>query len=228
MMIFYIFGLFIYIFPTLWVKYTLGKHNGDLPNMPYTALKFGNNLLKELDLKDVKIEDTNIGDHYDPISKKVRVEPHRLDKKSLTSITVMCHEIGHAIQHKENYPPLMRRHKIITKTRWIANLSGTLLYGGIPLILATGALPFIRVCLLIAFASVLINMITHLMTLDVELDASFNRSMPILQKKIPHEYHSACKSILRVCAFTYVVGSLTSILNVRYIWIWLRLLLFRR
>ena len=140
----------------------------------------------------------------------------------------MCHEIGHAIQHKENYPPLMRRHKIITKTQWISNLSGSILYGGIPLIVATGAFPFIRVCLLIAFASVLINMITHLMTLDVELDASFKRSMPILQKEIPQEYHFACKSILRACAFTYVAGSLTRILNVRYIWIWLRLFLFRR
>ena len=71
-------------------------------------------------------------------------------------------------------------------------------------------------------------MITHLITLDVELDASFNRAMPILEKKIPQEHHAACKSILKVCAFTYVVGSMTSILNVRNIWIWLRLFLFRR
>ena len=71
-------------------------------------------------------------------------------------------------------------------------------------------------------------MIVHLVTLDVELDASFNRAMPILQKKIPQEYHSACRSILRVCAFTYVIGSLTSILNVRYIWFALRMFLFRR
>ena len=227
-MILYLLGAFIYFFPILWVKYTLGKHDDILPNMPFTAKEFGETLLKENGLGEVKIGDTNIGDHYDPNSKKVGVEPHRLDKKSLTSITVMCHEIGHAIQHKENFPPLIRRHKLITKTQWISKLAGVILYGGIPLIVATGALPFIRVCLLIAFASVLINVITHLITLDVELDSSFSRPMPILQNKIPQEHHSACKSILRVCAFTYVVGSLTSILNVRNIWIWLRLFLFRR
>tara|TARA_B110000902_G_scaffold79226_1_gene94291 strand:+ start:85 stop:300 length:216 start_codon:yes stop_codon:yes gene_type:complete len=71
-------------------------------------------------------------------------------------------------------------------------------------------------------------MISHLITLNVELDASFKRAMPILEKKLPIEYHSSCKSILRVCAFTYVIGSLTSILNVRNIWFLLRAIMFRR
>ena len=107
-------------------------------------------------------------------------------------------------------------------------ISSLLLYAGIPAILATGALPFIRVCVLIIFASILITMISHLITLDVELDASFKRAMPILEKKIPVEYHSSCKSILRVCAFTYVIASLTSILRVRIIWMLVRIFLFRR
>ena len=227
-MIFYLFGIFIYVVPGLWVNYTLNKHDDILPNMPFTAKEFGLNLLKEQDLENVKIEDTKIGDHYDPNSKTVRVKPDRLDKKSITSITVMCHEIGHAIQDKENYPPLIRRQKIISKTAWLNKISSLLLYAGIPAILATGALPFIRVCVLIIFASILITMISHLITLDVELDASFKRAMPILEKKIPVEYHSSCKSILRVCAFTYVIGSLTSILNLRNVWFLLRAVIFRR
>jgi hypothetical protein len=71
-------------------------------------------------------------------------------------------------------------------------------------------------------------MIAHLITLDVELDASFKRAMPILEKKIPEEYHSSCKSILRVCAYTYVCASLTSILDVRKLWFLLRAVMFRR
>ena len=149
-------------------------------------------------------------------------------KKSITSITVMCHEIGHAIQDKENYPPLIRRQKIITKTAWLNKISSLLLYAGIPAILATGALPFIRVCVLIIFASILITMISHLITLDVELDASFKRAMPILEKKIPVEYHSSCKSILRVCAFTYIVAAMTSFLNLRNLLLWIRFIFLRR
>jgi hypothetical protein len=227
-MIFYILGFFMYAVPGLWVNYTLNKHDDVLANMPFTAKEFGLNLLKEQNLDGVNIEDTKIGDHYDTSSKTVRVKPERLDKKSITSITVMCHEIGHAIQHKENYPPLIRRQKIISKTEWLNKLSSLLLYAGVPTILATGALPFIRICVIIIFASILINMISHLITLDVELDASFKRAMPILENKIPQEYHASCKSILRVCAFTYVIGSLTTILNVRNIWLLFRAVMFRR
>tara|TARA_B100000989_G_scaffold296268_1_gene279166 strand:- start:152 stop:835 length:684 start_codon:yes stop_codon:yes gene_type:complete len=227
-MILYLLGMVIYAVPGLWVNYTLNKHDDILPNMPFTAKEFGLNLIKEQNLDEVNIEDTKSGDHYDTNSKTVRVKLDRLDKKSITSITVMCHEIGHAIQHKENYPPLIRRQKIISKTEWLNKLSSVLLYAGIPTIVATGALPFIRVCVIIIFASILINMISHLITLDVELDASFKRAMPILEKKIPQEYHASCKSILRVCAFTYVIGSLTSILDVRKIWFLFKAVMFRR
>ena len=182
-MIFLIISLVLLYIPQLWVNYTLNKYDKILPNMPFTAKEFGLNLIKEQNLDEVNIEDTKSGDHYDTNSKTVRVKPDRLDKKSITSITVMCHEIGHAIQHKENYPPLIRRQKIISKTEWLNKLSSVLLYAGIPTIVATGALPFIRVCVIIIFASILINMISHLITLDVELDASFKRAMPILEKK---------------------------------------------
>ena len=227
-MILYLLGILIYAVPGVWVNYTLNKHDDVLPNMPFTAKEFGLNLLKEQNLDDVKIEDAKIGDHYDTSSKTVKVKPDRLDKKSITSITVMCHEIGHAMQHKENFPPLIRRQIIISKTEWLNKLSSLLLYGGFPVIFATGALPFIRICVIIIFASILINMIAHLITLDVELDASFKRAMPILEKKIPEEYHSSCKSILRVCAYTYVCASLTSILDVRKLWFLLRAVMFRR
>tara|TARA_A100000164_G_C21827315_1_gene733499 strand:+ start:62 stop:745 length:684 start_codon:yes stop_codon:yes gene_type:complete len=227
-MILFILGLFTYALLGFWVKYTLNKHDDVLPNMPFTAKEFGLSLLKEKDLVGVNIEDSKIGDHYDTSSKTVRVKPDRLDKKSITSITVMCHEIGHAIQHKENYPPLIRRQKIISKTEWLNKLTSLLLYTGIPTILATGALPFIRICVAIIFASVLINLISHLITLDVELDASFKRAMPILKNKVPKEYHSSCKSILKVCAYTYLIGSLTAILNLRNIWLLLRAVMLKR
>ena len=50
-MIFYLFGIFIYVVPGLWVNYTLNKHDDILPNMPFTAKEFGLNLLKEQDLE---------------------------------------------------------------------------------------------------------------------------------------------------------------------------------
>jgi uncharacterized protein len=68
---------------------------------------------------------------------------------------------------------------------------------------------------------ILINVVLHLITLDVEFDASFNRALPILRANIPQEYHNQCRYILLAAAFTYVVGSLSSLFSLRY---WLILL----
>ena len=65
--------------------------------MPFSGLEFGNMIFKEKGLQNVQIEETSIGDHYDLTEKKVKVGKDRLTKKSLTSIAIISHEIGHAI-----------------------------------------------------------------------------------------------------------------------------------
>ena len=64
----------------------------------------------------------------------------------------------------------------------------------------------------------LIGLVIHLITLEVELDASFNKAFPIIKKKIPEVYHDACYSILRAAAFTYVIGVFKNIISLRVIW----------
>ena len=62
-MIYLLITLFIYFVPTLWVNYTLGKHDDELPNMPFTGSEFGNQVLKEKDITNVSIlGDDKIGD----------------------------------------------------------------------------------------------------------------------------------------------------------------------
>jgi len=205
--------------PVIWVNYVFKKNDTILPNMPFNGYEFGEQIIEELKLKNVRIEKTLIGDHYDLIEKKVKVHEDRFTRKSLTSISVICHEIGHAIQHKEEYGPLVRRTSLVERTQWISKFGGVILYSGLPLILATGSFGLIKVCLLLVLISVLLGVFIHLITLDVEVDASFNRAMPILEEKIPTEYHSQCKNVLQAAAYTYVIGALTSFLSLRYIWL---------
>ena len=186
--------------------------------MPYTGYEFGQELLQEHNLNDVQIEATKLGDHYDLINKKVMVLEDRLTKKSLTSITIICHEIAHAIQHKENYKPLKRRNVIIRNTSWITQLGSGILLIGFPIIFATGSYGFIKICLAIAAFSLLISALIHIITLDVEIDASFNKAYPIIKQKVPVEYHQACRSILLAAALTYVIGVFRSFFSLRFIW----------
>ena len=204
--------------PVVWLNYVFKKNDEILPNMPFNGIEFGNQLIKELELKDVSLEKTLIGDHYDLDQRKVKVGEDRLKKKSLTSISIICHEIGHAIQHAENYTPLITRTKLVKNTLWINKIAFAVIYIGLPIIFATGYLPFIKVCILLILLSLFIGVVIHLVTLEVELDASFNKAMPIIKKKIPAVYHDSCRSILRAAAFTYVVGVFKNLISLRMIW----------
>ena len=217
-MIFLIVLLSISILPVIWINYVFKKNDGILPNMPFNGIEFGNQLIKELELKDVCLEKTLIGDHYDLDQRKVKVGEDRLRKKSLTSISIICHEIGHAIQHAENYTPLITRTKLVKNTLWINKIAFAVIYIGLPIIFATGYLPLIKVCILLILLSLFIGVVIHLVTLEVELDASFNKAMPIIKKKIPAVYHDSCRSILRAAAFTYVVGVFKNLISLRMIW----------
>jgi Zn-dependent membrane protease YugP len=219
MILFLIFFLLVFVLPKLWLSNAMKKNDEELVNMPFTAEEFGKLILEENNLSGVKIEETEKVDHYDLNDKTVRVQQGRLAKKSLTSLTIICHEIGHAIQHEEEYGPLVRRTSLVERTQWISKFGGVILYSGLPLILATGSFGLIKICLLLVLISVLLGVFIHLITLDVEVDASFNRAMPILEEKIPKEYHSQCKNVLQAAAFTYVIGALTSFLSLRYIWL---------
>ena len=218
-MIFYIIFLFIlFVAPIIWYNYIFKKNDKILINMPFNGFEFGRELLQEHNLDDVKIESTKLGDHYDLINKKVMVLEDRLGKKSLTSITIICHEIAHAIQHKENYKPLKRRNVIIRNTSWITQLGSGILLIGFPIIFATGSYGFIKICLAVAAFSLLISALIHIITLDVEIDASFNKAYPIIKQKVPVEYHRACRSILLAAALTYVIGVFRSFFSLRFIW----------
>ena len=221
MIVYLIIFLILSTASVIWLNYVFRKNDQILINMPFTGLEFGKLILKDYGLTEVKIEKSLSVDHYDLLEKKVKVTQERLSKKSLTAISIVCHEIGHAIQHKEKYKALEQRTSLVRNTAWISQIGSSILLIGIPTILATGYYPLIKVCLLLALLSLLIGIIVHLITLEVELDESFNKALPILIEKVPPEYHDSCKSILRAAAFTYVIGVVRNFVSLRFIWLML-------
>mgnify|MGYP001963688892 FL=1 len=186
--------------------------------MPFTGKELGLKLLKENKLDNVLIEPIKQVDHYNPLEKKVRISEDKLHKKSITSIAVVAHEIGHAIQDKENYKPLLLRQKLIEKTIIFQRVGSFLLIIGLPSIFAITKSPFITFLAAILIMGCLsTNVVIHLITLPVEFDASFKRALPILQKYVPNENMRQCRSVLRAAAFTYLAQSIVSIFRLKVI-----------
>ena len=80
--------------PSLWVKLVMKRYSSQQPEMPGTGGELAKHLIERFSLKDVKVEVTELGDHYDPIEKKVRLLPEHYDSKSLTAIAIAAHEVG--------------------------------------------------------------------------------------------------------------------------------------
>lgn len=208
--------LLVLIFgPQLWAKRTFLRYSRELTHIPGTGGELARHLLNKFDLQGVQVEITALGDHYDPESKTVRLIESNFNGKSLTAIAVAAHEVGHAIQHAQNNPMLTLRTRLV-KTAQVAQQVSSLAFIGIPVITAitrapsAGALMF-----LIAIGSMLLSTLVHLITLPVEWDASFGKALPILKQGqyINEDELGAANKILKAAAFTYVAGSLASLLN---------------
>ena len=217
--LFFYFLPFLSLFlPSIWVNYVLRKNNNPLPDMPFTGNELGLKILQENKLENVLIEPIKQIDHYNPLEKKVNISEDKLYKKSITSIAVVAHEIGHAIQDKENYKPLLLRQKLIEKTMIFQRVGSFLLIIGLPSIFAITKSPFITfLAAIIIMGCLSTNVLIHLITLPVEFDASFKRALPILQKYVPKQNMRQCRSVLRAAAFTYLAQSIVSIFRLKVI-----------
>ena len=215
---FYILPIISLFIPSMWVNYVLKKNNKIISKMPFTGYELGKIILEEKQIINVSIETSNKLDHYNPIEKKININEDKINNKSITSIAVVAHEIGHAIQDKDNYKPLIFRQKLIEKTMIFQKIGSFLLIIGLPSIFTFTKSPFITfIAAIIIMGCLSTNVLIHLITLPVEFDASFNRALPILKKYVPKQSMQQCRSVLRAAALTYLAQSIVSIFRLKVI-----------
>ena len=99
--------------PGLWVRQVMSKYSKPVDRYRGSGGQLARYLLDNLNLNDVQVEVTEQGDHYDPESRTVRLSEKNFNDRSLTAVTIAAHEVGHAIQHHQNYPPLMWRSRLV-------------------------------------------------------------------------------------------------------------------
>ena len=210
--------------PQWWAQRTFKRYADTRADIPGSGAELARHLLQRLDMQHVKVEQTQEGnDHYDPSAKAVRLGPRNYDDNSLTSITVAAHEVGHAIQDHRHEPMLALRHQLVTFASRVQRLGAGMLVL-IPLITLLTRSPRLDLLVLLAgIASLGVSVLVHLVTLPVELDASFNKALPILFKGdyIAKKDRPAARRILKAAALTYVAASLASLLN---LWRWIAIL----
>lgn len=201
--------------PQIWAKRTFKLYHRYNSAIEGSGGELARHLLNRYGVSDVKVEVTTQGDHYDPQSKTVGLSHDYYHGKSLTAIAVAAHEVGHAIQHYRGEKLLDTRTKLVKAAQWSERI-GAVIMLGIPIVTAITRAPSAAALTFLAgLATMLLATVVHLVTLPVELDASFNKALPILREGeyIQKKDEAAVRRILRAAALTYVAGSLASLLN---------------
>ena len=201
--------------PSLWVKFVMSRYSSQLPEIAGTGGELAKHLIHQFSLKDVKVEITEQGDHYDPIEKKVRLVREHYESKSLTAIAIAAHEVGHAIQDQQGDKRLASRTKMIPIANMVARWSVAIIsLSPIIGIITRHPMPF-SVLLFLGLSGFIARMMIHAVTLPIEYDASFSKALPILREGnyISQDNEKAVSRILNAAALTYVSAALADILN---------------
>ena len=211
--------------PSLWVKFVMRRYSTEKPEMPGTGGELAKHLIKRFSLKDVEVETTELGDHYDPIEKKVRLSREHYESKSLTAVAIAAHEVGHAIQDHQGDRRLATRTKMVPIVNLLARWSVVIIsLSPVIGIITRHPIPF-SLLLFIGLSGFIARMMIHAVTLPIEFDASFSKALPILREGdyVSQSNEKAVSHVLRAAALTYVSAALADILNLsRWIFILLR------
>ena len=211
--------------PSLWVKMVMSKYSSEKPEMPGTGGELAKHLIERFSLDDVKVEVTELGDHYDPTEKKVRLLREHYESKSLTAIAIAAHEVGHAIQDQQGDKRLATRTKMVPVVNQIARWSVVIIsLSPVIGIITRHPMPF-SLLLFLGLSGFIARMMIHAVTLPIEFDASFSKALPLLRagKYVSRSNEKAVSRILSAAALTYVSAALADILNLgRWILILLR------
>lgn len=195
----------------LYVKSQFHRYSRVPASSGYTGAQVAAEIMRRNGIRDVTIQehDAFLGDHYDPIHKRLVLSSGVYHGTSLSALGVAAHEVGHALQHQAAYAPLHLRMLAVGATNFASQVVTWLPLLGI----GSGMLrPSFGLAVMAAGWAVI--MLFNLITLPVEYDAS-RRAKEMLARLgfvRTAEEGAGVATVLNAAALTYVAAFVTSLL----------------
>ncbi|MEE0776408.1 MAG: zinc metallopeptidase [Bacillota bacterium] len=190
------------------ISSTIGRYERVQARSSLTGAQVAQRILQANGIYDVRVEAVrgHLTDHYDPRTKVVRLSESVYGKTSLAALGVAAHEVGHAIQHENDYMPLRIRSALAPIAQFGSYGSWILLIVGI--LLSSMSLVEVGIWLFVAVV------LFQLVTLPVEFNAS-SRALVQLESGgyLESDEISGSRKVLRAAAMTYVAAVVMAILQ---------------
>ena len=162
-------------------------------------------LLRSAGLDQIRVEEVpgKLNDHYDPKNKTLRLSQGVAQNRSVASLGIVAHEVGHAMQDAASYTPLRVRSGLVPMVRIGSWLGPLIFFAGFFLSGLTGSTIIAWLGLFLFGGTVIFALIT----LPVEFNAS-KRALQLLntyQLADGRELQET-KQVLDAAALTYVAS----------------------
>ncbi len=203
-------GIILTMFAQWKIMATYSKYSQIQCSRGTTGAEVARALLNYAGIRDVGVEQVagKLSDHYDPNAKMVRLSPDIFGGNSIASLSVAAHEVGHAIQHNQEYAPLNFRSALVPVANFGSNFSMIFIMAG--LFFGIGGSTLLNIGILLFSASVLFQVVT----LPVEFNAS-DRALEMLEQHhfLQSDEVKGARRVLNSAALTYVAATLSAILS---------------
>lgn len=210
---------FLYIGPAillaLWAEVKVKSAYARASKIPagsgLTGAQTAQRILNFHGINNVAIEPARsfLGDHYDPKHKVLRLSPDVYHGRSLASLGIAAHEVGHAIQDATAYGPLAFRNGLVPMASIGSNLSVGLIIVGLILHLTGLAV--------VGLALFGVVVLFQLVNLPVEFNASKRaRRVLLANGMVTAGEDRVVGKVLSAAAMTYVAATITAVVTLLY------------
>ena len=188
------------------VSHTFDKYQKITNSKGLTGKEMARVLLDYEGLSEIEIVNVqgSLTDYYDSSNKVLALSDEVYNSQSISAVSVASHEVGHAIQDKENYGFLRFRESLFpvvnfaSKSVWILILLGLF-----------SMRPLVEFGIILFSATVLFQLVT----LPVEFDASKRAIRALSNGLLADDEIEPAKQVLKAAALTYIASALVSLLQ---------------
>lgn len=178
----------------------------------FTGAQAAERLIQRGGLVGVRVEGIagQMTDHYDPRDKTLRLSQGVYNSSSVAALAIAAHELGHAMQDKEEYLPLRLRAAMVPMVNIGSYLGWILIILG--MVIGMTGLAWLGVAVFAGGA------LFALCTLPVELNASARARRLLTETGLIYgeEEQGGVNNVLNAAALTYVAALVTAVMQLLY------------
>lgn len=193
------------------VSTTFNKYSQVRSIKGLTGAEVAQKMLRNSGIYDVDVQRIGgmLTDHYNPVTKVLKLSPDVYDSSSISALGVAAHEAGHAIQHDTGYKALTMRSQLVPVANFGSKLSMPLIFIGMLFNSSMG-----NGLLMVGIAFFALSVLFTLVTLPVEFDAS-KRAVRLLveDRFLDTNEVAGAKAVLDAAAMTYVAAAMVAIVQ---------------